>query len=192
VQRTAAQLAGGLVLDRGRQVCPARMGGRGLLGWAAGWKPSPRPCVFWPHHTTPSRSLTQPALFSHHVHSSFARCPNPTPTHRYEKARKLKEHIGSIRTTYMRNWESRDRRERQVRGRQTLPCMLSARPQAAADLYCIRTGQLPQSPLPMRGTNPWHASPLSCLHPACADGHGAVLHRQTGAACRAREGRRRG
>lgn len=63
-----------------RQVCPARMDGRGLLGWAAGWKPSPRPCVFWPHHTTPSRSLTQPALFSHHVHSSFARRPVPTPT----------------------------------------------------------------------------------------------------------------
>lgn len=34
---------------------------------------------------------------------------------RYEKARKLKDFIGGIRDTYTRNWDSRDRAERQVR-----------------------------------------------------------------------------
>lgn len=33
---------------------------------------------------------------------------------KYEKARKLKEYIGSIRETYQRNWDSKDRAERQM------------------------------------------------------------------------------
>ena len=36
-------------------------------------------------------------------------------TCRYEKARKLKDKIDDIRTTYTKNWEARDRAERQVR-----------------------------------------------------------------------------
>lgn len=38
----------------------------------------------------------------------------PRLPRRYEKARKLKEYIGSIRETYQRNWDSKDRAERQV------------------------------------------------------------------------------
>jgi DNA topoisomerase I len=33
---------------------------------------------------------------------------------KYEKARKLKEYIGGIRDTYQRNWNAKDRRERQM------------------------------------------------------------------------------
>lgn len=33
---------------------------------------------------------------------------------KYEKARKLKQYIGDIRSTYQRNWDARERRERQM------------------------------------------------------------------------------
>jgi len=33
---------------------------------------------------------------------------------RYEKARKLKDYIDDIRATYQRNWDSKDRQERQA------------------------------------------------------------------------------
>ena len=39
---------------------------------------------------------------------------------RYEKARKLKDHIGKIREDYTKLWESRIRAERQVRSTQLL------------------------------------------------------------------------
>lgn len=40
----------------------------------------------------------------------------PACANRYEKARKLKDHIGKIRDDYTKNWEARTRAERQVGG----------------------------------------------------------------------------
>lgn len=49
------------------------------------------------------------------VLSKHAQAPTPcTPARRYEKARKLKDSIADIRAEYTRNWDARDRRERQV------------------------------------------------------------------------------
>ena len=46
---------------------------------------------------------------------------------RYEKARKLKQYIGGIRETYTRNWDSRDRAERQVGAAAHLAGLLTRR-----------------------------------------------------------------
>ena len=40
--------------------------------------------------------------------------PGPRYMCRYEKARKLKDYIDDIRATYQRNWDSKDRQERQA------------------------------------------------------------------------------
>jgi hypothetical protein len=65
-------------------------------------------------------------LFNHHIRMLSPLKPHHTDTSslvahsplcnlcRYEKARKLKDFIGGIRDTYTRNWEARDRAERQV------------------------------------------------------------------------------
>ena len=58
--------------------------------------------------TLPSRLHCPPPACQYHHRR------RPPVRRRYEKARKLKEHIGAIRSTYEKNWDARDRAERQV------------------------------------------------------------------------------
>lgn len=137
--------------------------------------------------------------------------------YRYEKARKLKDHIGKIREDYTRNWGSNSRAERQVGGwaavsrcgarravgRSSTPlgqlggCRVRAERQVCNSVRACLSAVLAYMHLPCtacRACGP-HATPpanaalllLSCHPPA--DGHGSVLHRQARAACGPREGR---
>ena len=107
---------------------------------------------------------------------------------RYEKARKLKQYIGGIRETYTRNWDSRDRAERQVGAgkssrRGGFLCGPAALPISCCGVgwggYASFGGSLWKC-AHQRSVNPPPVKPppvKPCPPTACtADGHRAVLH----------------